>query len=62
MLVDIVEVEAEIDWRRRFDHMQQHSGQHLISVGDHLLTKLHFYEQYPLICIGVLMVVKVSFK
>jgi alanyl-tRNA synthetase len=22
---------AEIDWQRRFDHMQQHSGQHLLS-------------------------------
>jgi alanyl-tRNA synthetase len=26
-----VEVEATIDWARRFDHMQQHSGQHLLS-------------------------------
>ena len=25
------EVEAEIDWERRFDHMQQHSGQHILS-------------------------------
>jgi alanyl-tRNA synthetase len=25
------EVEGAIDWRRRFDHMQQHSGQHLLS-------------------------------
>ena len=25
------EVTAQIDWRRRFDHMQQHSGQHLLS-------------------------------
>jgi alanyl-tRNA synthetase len=24
-------VECAIDWRRRFDHMQQHTGQHLIS-------------------------------
>ncbi|PLT35037.1 DHHA1 domain-containing protein [Bacillus sp. V5-8f] len=24
-------VECEIDWKRRFDHMQQHSGQHLLS-------------------------------
>ncbi len=24
-------VDCAIDWRRRFDHMQQHSGQHLIS-------------------------------
>ncbi len=25
------EVAAEVDWARRFDHMQQHSGQHLLS-------------------------------
>lgn len=25
------EVRGEIDWQRRFDHMQQHSGQHLLS-------------------------------
>src|SRR5437868_5951638 len=25
------EVEAKIDWERRFDHMQQHHGQHLLS-------------------------------
>ncbi|MDO3409409.1 alanyl-tRNA editing protein [Saccharibacillus sp. CPCC 101409] len=25
------EVSCEIDWERRFDHMQQHSGQHLLS-------------------------------
>lgn len=25
------EVTGEIDWARRFDHMQQHSGQHLLS-------------------------------
>ena len=25
------EVNAEIDWTRRFDHMQQHHGQHLLS-------------------------------
>ncbi len=25
------EVGGEIDWERRFDHMQQHSGQHLLS-------------------------------
>jgi len=25
------EVTGEIDWQRRFDHMQQHSGQHLLS-------------------------------
>lgn len=26
-----VEVEGDIDWPRRFDHIQQHSGQHLLS-------------------------------
>ena len=25
------EVSAELDWARRFDHMQQHTGQHLLS-------------------------------
>jgi len=25
------EVKGEVDWTRRFDHMQQHSGQHLLS-------------------------------
>jgi alanyl-tRNA synthetase len=25
------EVAAEIDWERRFDHMQQHTGQHILS-------------------------------
>ncbi|KAG0432928.1 hypothetical protein HPB47_020390 [Ixodes persulcatus] len=25
------EVELEVDWTRRYDHMQQHSGQHLIT-------------------------------
>ncbi|MCU1234052.1 MAG: alanyl-tRNA synthetase [Candidatus Solibacter sp.] len=25
------EIAAEVDWARRFDHMQQHSGQHLLS-------------------------------
>ncbi|XP_066876832.1 alanyl-tRNA editing protein Aarsd1 isoform X1 [Kogia breviceps] len=31
------EVQVRVDWERRFDHMQQHSGQHLITaVADHL--------------------------
>jgi len=29
--VDSEEVDCRIDWRRRFDHMQQHTGQHLLS-------------------------------
>jgi alanyl-tRNA synthetase len=31
------EVHCRIDWRRRFDHMQQHAGQHILSAAfDHL--------------------------
>jgi alanyl-tRNA synthetase len=30
-LVDRAEIDCRIDWDRRFDHMQQHSGQHLLS-------------------------------
>lgn len=29
--VDTVEVDCSVDWARRYDHMQQHSGQHLLS-------------------------------
>jgi alanyl-tRNA synthetase len=29
--VESEEVECRIDWQRRFDHMQQHTGQHLLS-------------------------------
>lgn len=29
--VDADEVQGTIDWQRRFDHMQQHSGQHILS-------------------------------
>ena len=35
------EVAAEIDWTRRFDHMQQHSGQHLLSAVFEELFGLH---------------------
>jgi len=35
------EVSAEIDWARRFDHMQQHSGQHLLSAVFEELFGLH---------------------
>ena len=30
-LLSLGEVNGEIDWIRRFDHMQQHTGQHLLS-------------------------------
>jgi alanyl-tRNA synthetase len=33
-------VNAEIDWTRRFDHMQQHTGQHLLSAVFHDLFGL----------------------
>ena len=29
--ISAVEVEAAINWERRFDHMQQHTGQHVLS-------------------------------
>jgi len=29
--LDAAEYEAQVDWERRFDHMQQHHGQHLLS-------------------------------
>ena len=29
--VEAEEVECRVDWQRRFDHMQQHTGQHLLS-------------------------------
>jgi alanyl-tRNA synthetase len=33
--LDAADVEAAIDWPRRFDHMQQHTGQHLLSAVFH---------------------------
>jgi alanyl-tRNA synthetase len=35
------DVAGEIDWTRRFDHMQQHSGQHLLSAVFEELFGLH---------------------
>jgi len=29
--IDDTEIKGTIDWKRRFDHMQQHSGQHILS-------------------------------
>jgi len=34
-------IHGEIDWRRRFDHMQQHTGQHLLSA---IFADLFGYE------------------
>jgi misacylated tRNA(Ala) deacylase len=36
-LIPDTEVEVHIDWKNRFDHMQQHSGQHIVSdIAEHL--------------------------
>src|SRR5204863_5832142 len=35
------DVACAVDWRRRFDHMQQHTGQHLLSAVFEELFALH---------------------
>jgi alanyl-tRNA synthetase len=51
MLGDPHEVSGTIDWTRRFDHMQQHTGQHLLSAvleglfGHHTVS-VHFGRDY----------------
>jgi len=48
---DVREVTGKIDWQRRFDHMQQHTGQHLLSAvleeayGYHTVS-VHFGRDY----------------
>jgi len=39
--IAVGEVYGEVDWIRRFDHMQQHTGQHLISAVFEELFHLH---------------------
>lgn len=44
------EVRGEVDWPRRFDHMQQHTGQHILSraflqVADAATVSFHMGEQ-----------------
>jgi len=39
--LDAGQVECAIDWNRRFDHMQQHTGQHLLSAVFEELFALH---------------------
>ncbi len=29
--ISVGEIEGQVDWQRRFDHMQQHTGQHVLS-------------------------------
>ncbi|MBM7841631.1 alanyl-tRNA editing protein [Herpetosiphon giganteus] len=37
--IEATSVECRLDWQRRFDHMQQHHGQHLLSAAfDHLFN------------------------
>ncbi|WP_264760444.1 alanyl-tRNA editing protein [Neobacillus rhizosphaerae] len=44
------EISAVIDWRRRFDHMQQHAGQHILSAAfeqlfDYKTVSFHLGEE-----------------
>jgi alanyl-tRNA synthetase len=44
------EVQARVDWTRRFDHMQQHTGQHLLSavfdeLFGHKTVSVHFGDE-----------------
>jgi alanyl-tRNA synthetase len=48
------EVHCEIDWERRFDHMQQHTGQHLLSaitlkLTDAMTLSFHLGTEYDTI-------------
>ncbi|WP_339315202.1 alanine--tRNA ligase-related protein [Paenibacillus sp. FSL R10-2734] len=57
-LPDELEVTCQIDWNRRFDHMQQHSGQHLLSavcldVFEFMTLSFHLGEDYCTIDIEV---------
>ncbi|MBN1487517.1 MAG: hypothetical protein JW981_07740 [Anaerolineae bacterium] len=52
------EVTGEINWARRFDHMQQHTGQHLLSAAcvellDAATTSFHLGETYSTIDLDI---------
>jgi len=55
---DVREVTGKIDWQRRFDHMQQHTGQHLLSAvleeayGYHTVS-VHFGRDYSSLDLAV---------
>lgn len=36
------EVRLKVDWERRFDHMQQHSGEHAAATHIHILDHTYF--------------------
>ncbi len=55
--VRVDSVEGKIDWKRRFDHMQQHHGQHLLSAAFEELfnlktTAFHLGADYATIDLG----------
>jgi alanyl-tRNA synthetase len=55
--LDGIEVRGIIDWARRFDHMQQHSGQHILSqcfieILDGVTRSFHLGEQVSTLEIG----------
>jgi alanyl-tRNA synthetase len=52
------EVQGQIDWPRRFDHMQQHTGQHILSEAFYQLVKgetlsFHLGQEESLVEIGL---------
>jgi alanyl-tRNA synthetase len=52
------QVEGRVDWERRFDHMQQHTGQHLLSAVieeqfGHPTVSVHFGAQSSTLDLGV---------
>jgi alanyl-tRNA synthetase len=51
-------VDAEVDWARRFDHMQQHTGQHVLSavfadLFGYETVSVHFGPDYATLDLGV---------
>ncbi|NOU82079.1 hydrolase [Paenibacillus sp. LMG 31459] len=57
-LPDQAEVNCRLDWNRRFDHMQQHSGQHLLSavfrdLYQAMTLSFHLGSDYATIDIGL---------
>jgi alanyl-tRNA synthetase len=47
------EVDCEVDWARRFDHMQQHTGQHILSRACEATRSFHLGERLCTIDIGL---------
>lgn len=41
LAANLKEVKCKIDWERRFDHMQQHAGQHILSAAFEQLFNYH---------------------